>query len=262
MTGSSKTNHAPSDAEKREIVAATGRHKKRPPRVAVGIRQPENNVMEISPTHSDGEGWRTRLEDALGTVSPAFVDAELVRLMTVFRDRTGVIDARAVNAALAIVDGLKPQNEIEAMLVLQMATTHALIMKFSARLYSGATETIPQQDSAALTLSRLQRAFTTQLDSLSNMRRGGRQKVVVEHVHVYPGGQAIVGNVTHPGRGVSDENGGQPHAAADKRAIAASGSIPMWCPDPPREALPIPSRDGQQAVSDARASARQRSTEG
>jgi hypothetical protein len=39
------------------------------------------------------------------------------------------------------------------------------------------------------------------MDALSNMRRGGRQKVVVEHVHVYPGGQAIVGNVTHTGRG-------------------------------------------------------------
>jgi hypothetical protein len=33
------------------------------------------------------------------------------------------------------------------------------------------------------------------------MRRGGRQKVVVEHVHVYyPGGQAIVGNVAHTRR--------------------------------------------------------------
>jgi hypothetical protein len=52
-------------------------------------------------------------------------------------------------------------------------------------------------------LSRLQRAFTTQLDSLSKLRRGGQQKVVVEHVHVYEGGQAIVGNVTHAGRGVS-----------------------------------------------------------
>jgi hypothetical protein len=125
-------------------------------------------------------------------------------------------------------------------------------MKFSARLYSGATETIPQQDSAALTLSRLQRAFTTQLDSLSNMRRGGRQKVVVEHVHVYPGGQAIVGNVTHSGRGVSDENGGQSHATGDKRgdkrAIGASGSAPMWRPDPPREAMPIPNREGQEPL--------------
>ena len=218
--------------------------------------------MEISPTHSDGQGWRTRLEDALGTASPEFVDAELVRLMTVFSDRAGIIDERAVNAALAVIDGLKPQNEIEAMLAAQIAVTHGLMMKFSARLYSGATETIPQQDSTALTLSRLQRAFTTQLDSLSNMRRGGRQKVVVEHVHVYPGGQAIVGNVTHSGRGVSDENGGQSHATGDKRAIGASGSAPMWRPDPPREALPIPNREGQEALPDARRSARDGSPEG
>jgi uncharacterized protein (DUF4415 family) len=261
-----KTARAPSDAERQEIAAATERQRQRPPRVAVGIRQPENAVMEISPTHSDGEGWRTRLEDALGTASPAFADAELVRLMTVFSDRAGIIDERAVNAALAVIDGLKPQNEIEAMLALQMAVTHGLAMMFSARLYSGATETIPQQDSAALTLSRLQRAFTTQLDSLSNMRRGGRQKVVVEHVHVYPGGQAIVGNVTHSGRGVSDENGGQSHATGDKRgdkrAIGASGSAPMWRPDPPREALPIPNREGQEPLPDARRSAGHRSTEG
>jgi hypothetical protein len=263
MTGlSDMTNHAPSDAEKREIVAATGRHKKRPPRVAIDIRQPADAVMEISPTHSDGQGWRTRLEDALGTASPEFVDAELVRLMIAFRDRAGIIDARAVNAVLAVVDGLKPQNEIEAMLALQIAATHALAMKFSARLYSGAIETIPQQDSAALTLSRLQRAFTTQMDALSNMRRGGRQRVVVEHVNVYPGGQAIVGDVTHTGRGVSDENGGQTHAPDDKRALAASGSVPMWCPDPPREALPVPNREGQEALPDARGSARHRGSEG
>jgi hypothetical protein len=256
-----KTDHAPSDAERQEIAAASGRQKKRPPRVAVGIRQPENAMMEISPTHSDGKGWRTRLEDALGTAS-TFVDTELVRLMTVFRDRKGIIDERAVNAALAVVDGLKPQNEIEAMLALQMAATHALAMKFGALLNSGAVETIPQQDSAALTLSRLQRAFTTQMDALSNMRRGGRQKVVVEHVHVYPAGQAIVGNVTHTGRGVSNENGGQSHAADDKRAIAASASVPMWGPDPPREALPIPNGEGQEALPDARRSAGHRSPEG
>jgi hypothetical protein len=135
-------------------------------------------------------------------------------------------------------------------------------MKFSACLYSGAFETIPESDSAALTLSRLQRAFTTQMDALSNLRRGGRQKVVVEHVHVHPGGQAIVGDVTHTGRGVSDENGRQAHAADDKGAIAASGSVPMWCPDAAREALPISSREGQETLSDARGSAGQRSPEG
>src|SRR5262249_57434645 len=89
------------------------------------------------------------------------------------------------------------------------------------------------------------------MDSLSNMRRGGRQKMVVEHVHVYPGGQAIVGNVTHPGRGISGENSGQAHATDDKRTIAASGSAPMWCPDAAREALPVSNSEGQEAVSDA-----------
>jgi hypothetical protein len=255
-----KTDQDPSDAERQEIAAASGRQNQRPPRVAIDIRQPINAPAQISPTHSDGEGWQTRLKDALGTSSSDFVDIEMARLMTIFQNRAGVIDARAVNAALAVVDGLKPQNEIEAMLALQMAVTHGLAMMFSARLYSGATETIPQQDSAALTLSRLQRAFTTQMDSLSNMRRGGRQ--VVEHVHVYPGGQAIVGNVTHSGRGVSDENSGQAHAADDKRAIAASGSVPMSCPDAAGEALPVPNREGQEALSDARGSAGQRSTDG
>jgi hypothetical protein len=265
MTGlanMTKTDHAASDAEKQEIVAATGRHKNRPPRVAINIQQPENATVKISPTHSDGHGWDARLKDALGTTSQAFLDTELLRLLNFFGDRAGTIDEGAVNAALAVIDGLKPKNEIEAMLALQMAATHALAMKFSARLYNGGIETIPQQDSAALTLSRLQRAFTTQMDSLSNMRRGGRQKVVVEHVHVYPGGQAIVGNVTHSGRGVSGENSGQTHAPDDQRTIAASGSAPMWCPDAAREALPISNREGQEALPDARGSAGHGSPEG
>jgi hypothetical protein len=204
-----------SAGEQQEIAAATARHEARSPRIAINIAQCEGQ-SSISPTHSDGIGWQTRLSDALGTSSHAFVDIELARLLTAFRDRAGMIDARAVNAALAVIDGLKPQNEIEAMLALQMALTHGLAMKFAARLYNGKIETIPQQDSAALTLSRLQRAFTSQLDALSNMRRGGRQKVVVEHVHVYPGGQAIVGNVAHTRRGERRENGGQPHATDDK----------------------------------------------
>jgi hypothetical protein len=253
---------APSDAERHEITAATERNAKRPPRVAIKIQQPESAPTEISPTHSDGTGWQTRLMDALGTSSPAFVDIELARLMTVFRDREGVIDARAVNGALAIIDGLKPQNEMEAMLAMQMAVTHGLAMKFSARLYGGNIETIPQQDSAALSLSRLQRAFTTQMDSLSNMRRGGRQKVTVEHIHVYPGGQAIVGNVTHAGRGAEDENRKQAHAANDQRAIAFAPGAEMRCADQEWEAVPIASGEGQEALPDARGSARLRSAEG
>ena len=122
--------------------------------------------------------------------------------------------------------------------------------------------TIAEQDSTALTLSRLQRAFTTQIDSLSNMRRGGRQKVVVEHVHVYPGGQAIVGDVTHVGRGVSGENAQQAHATDDKRTLAFAPGAEMRCTDQEREALPVAGGERQEALPDARGSARLRSAEG
>jgi hypothetical protein len=182
--------------------------------------------------------------------------------MTVFRDREGMIDGKAVNAALAAIDGIRPQNEIEAMLAVQMAATHALTMKYSTLLHSGKIETIPQQDSAALTLSRLQRAFATQIETLSNMRRGGRQKVIVEHVHVYPGGKAIVGNVTHTGRGVHDKNEGQAHATDDHRTIAAAGSGPLRSPDPPGDAVPVAGSERQEAMQDARGSTRLGSAEG
>jgi hypothetical protein len=252
---------APSDAEKQEIAAATGRHKERSPRVAINIKQPKNGPIEFSPTHSDGAGWQTRLQDALGTSSHGFVDMELARLMSVFRDREGVIDERAVNTALAVIDGIKPQNEIEAMVAVQMAVTHGLAMKFIARLYSG-IQSIREQDSTALTLSRLQRAFTTQMDALSNMRRGGRQKVTVEHVHVYPGGQAIVGNVSHTGRGAEDEKRRQAHATDDKRAIAFAPGTEMRCADQEREAVPVAGGEGEEALPDARRSPRLGSAEG
>jgi hypothetical protein len=51
----------------------------------------------------------------------------------------------------------------------------------------------------------------------AKLRRGGEQKVTVEHVHVYPGGQAIVGSVTHS----SPEGGRGPLPAVNH-------SAPLW----------------------------------
>ena len=36
-----------------------------------------------------------------------------------------------------------------------------------------------------------------QIEALAKLKRGGEQTVRVEHVHVYPGGQAIVGKVSN-----------------------------------------------------------------
>ena len=51
------------------------------------------------------------------------------------------------------------------------------------------------------------------MDALAKLRRGGEQRVVVEHVHIHAGRRAIVGAVTHTGvPGALIENQGQRHA--------------------------------------------------
>ncbi|MFH1974658.1 MAG: hypothetical protein ABIJ52_03745 [Pseudomonadota bacterium] len=47
---------------------------------------------------------------------------------------------------------------------------------------------------------KLMRLYCQQLETLDKHRNKGRQKMTVEHVHVYKGGQAIVGEV-HQGGG-------------------------------------------------------------
>jgi hypothetical protein len=183
----------PSERETREIKGALARQTQRAARVRANMRRTENGYEVASP-HSDAYGWQVRLENALGTCSPQFVDTELKRIAAVLRTPAGEVDTSAVDAVFAVLDGAQPSNEIEAMLVIQMAITHALAMK-KADL-SNQVKTIPQQDSAGMALMRLNRTFTAQIEALASLRRGGKQKMTVEHVHVHPGGQAIVGSVT------------------------------------------------------------------
>jgi hypothetical protein len=248
---------APSQDEQDAIKTAREAKSKRRPAVRFGLQQEGKNRVASASSHSDQDGWRDRLYNAFGTRSQDFLDAELKRILAMFRGKDGKIDTVAVEAVLAVLDGSEPQNEIEAMLVIQMATTHALTMKLSRRLAT--VDTIEQNDSASVTLARLQRAFTTQVELLANLRRGGRQKMTVEHVHVHPGGQAIVGNVTTGGREEGGANGRQTHAIEGSRLAIDSA---VWRQDEERPSLPIPSGDRQASLSHARRSTGDRSPEG
>src|SRR5262249_16939390 len=56
---------------------------------------------------------------------------------------------------------------------------------------------------------KLLRTYTMQMEALLRYRGKGEQKMTVEHVHVYQGGQAIVGAVHHGG-GARTKTGEQP----------------------------------------------------
>lgn len=48
--------------------------------------------------------------------------------------------------------------------------------------------------------AKLLTAFAGHVELLTNLQRGGNPTVRVEHVHVHPGKQAIVGHVTPGGK--------------------------------------------------------------
>ena len=61
--------------------------------------------------------------------------------------------------------------------------------------------------------AKLSRVYADLMLALDKHRGKGQQRVTVEHVHVYEGGQAIVGTV-QAGGGVPANSEDQPHASA------------------------------------------------
>jgi hypothetical protein len=84
------------------------------------------------------------------------------------------------------------------LLAVQMAATH-LAMVRAAESMSNARQ-VDQITAYTSGYTKLARAYTAQMEALRKHRNGGKQTVIVQHVNVADGGQAIVGNV-QPGEG-------------------------------------------------------------
>ena len=134
---------------------------------------------------------------ALGTDSAEFTDGVLRQLASAV-SLGGGADEEAINFALAVIAGIEPKDELETMLAMQMAVIHLATMTFTRRLAH--VETLDQQHGSEGALNKLARTFAMQLEALKRYRTGGEQKVVVQHVHVNEGAQAVVGSV-YRGRG-------------------------------------------------------------
>ncbi len=119
----------------------------------------------------------------------------------------------ALNVALESVDSLKPRDAFEVLLCSQMVALHHQAMEYM-RLAVTQTQGHdgvlrgPGDDSIDRNVNRaskLLRTFAALAETLRSKRNGGQQRVVVKHVHVHSGGQAIVGSVTRGG-GDAKEN--------------------------------------------------------
>jgi hypothetical protein len=87
-----------------------------------------------------------------------------------------------------------PRDSLERMIVTQMLACHHGAMEcFRRSMING--QSFEGRNSSLKFAEKLSSTYARLLDTLNKHRGKGQQKVTVEHVHVAPGGQAIVGNV-------------------------------------------------------------------
>lgn len=108
--------------------------------------------------------------------------------------------AERINLVLKLLMEMKPQDPFEAMLACRMIALH--FTGINALCKSSLSTTTEDANQFTARASKLFKLWNEAKDRLDRHRRKEDQKVVVEHVHVGAGGQAIVGNVTHKGGGV------------------------------------------------------------
>ena len=184
--------------EEQVVVEANAARKKELP-VAPRMKVSEKGgVAQIEPDHPDFAVGYILLMEALGTTELDFLNGLLGQLASA-GSRGKSVDESGLNFMLSVVKGIEPKDQVETMLAAQMAAVHMATMT-SARLLNH-VENIAQLDSNERAFNKLARTFAAQVEALKRYRTGGEQKVTVEHVTVNEGGQAIVGNVSHGGRG-------------------------------------------------------------
>jgi len=230
---------SPQEAERVEI--ANARVKARRKAVRIDYQDDPERTVAIGPGHTDMPGFMNRVMDAFGTASESFALSQLNRLLNAAKpNREGKTDEVTANALIAAVEGIRPENELEGMLAVEMAVTHHLGIEALHRLRGA--QTLPEYQVYGNVASKLLRTYTAQVEALARLRRKGEQKVRVEHVHVHPGGQAIVGAV---------ETSAGIQGPADAKAITHAPVGPLWGEHEKGQSVPLAS-DAERPVPHAR----------
>jgi hypothetical protein len=168
--------------------------------------------------HPDPGTGQLLLMNAIGTLDSDFCSG-LIKQLANASSQGRAVDEDGLNFMLAIVKGIEPRDQVEAMLASQMAAVHNATVTFARRLAN--VVNVPQQDSAERAFNKLARTFAVQVSALKEYRSKGEQKMIVQHVNVGDGANAVIGTVNPPGRGCDEKTGEQPHALGYAPGIEA-----------------------------------------
>jgi hypothetical protein len=226
--------YVPTDREREVLTKQIERGKAEPPVSHLKVVLIDG-VQVIVPDHVDPTIGSALLREAIGTDNNEFLGTILSQLHQASL-HDGVIDELKLNFIFSVVKGVRPRDQIVAMLAIQMAAVHWHMLSFERR-----TVGIPNVEYAEIidrSFNRLARTFALQVETLKRYQNGGEQTLTVQHVTVGQGGQAIVGTVNQNAKESAPKK-----SAARPLALTDSRQQPMAIiENPPREREIVPVR--------------------
>lgn len=213
--------------------------------------------FRITSPHSDLALWELQIGDAFGTRSQSVVRTfmrDLKRLCGMdWDDKNGwKANETELNAALAMVADIRPENAIEAGLAAQMVAVHWMQMRLSQQALNRGGM-VMERDAALA--SKMARTYVMQLEALRLQRgksRTSRQTIKVkkethQHVHYHDHRTPAVGEIGDQsdapsaiGQLRAEGNGG---TCTTGERPALSGPLQVV-----GEAVPLPRRKGPVGV--------------
>jgi hypothetical protein len=140
------------------------------------------------------QGFAKWMRETFGTEDQTLQDQLLCQAAGAVADFAGR-ELKTFDHLAAAFRGIRPQDSLEGMLATQMVAVHTMAMTCMGRA--------ARQDQSDLGVevnlnraTKLMRTFVILTEALGRYRAKGEQKMLVEHVHVHKGGQAIVGQVS------------------------------------------------------------------
>jgi hypothetical protein len=154
-----------------------------------------------------GTDIRASMPSSMSTKAPsdAWVDMLAQQtLLTLWSGAGGSEDrVRQLDAILDALENIAPRDELEGMMASQMIAAHNAVME-SFRRAMLPNQSMLGRDENLDHANKLLRSFSSLVETFNKYRGKNQQKVVVKHVHVHEGAQAIVGMVTPQGGGAAE----------------------------------------------------------
>jgi hypothetical protein len=154
------------DRERSKFLAASERSQSRNLPLKAKVETTEAGELLVSAA-GDPTIYAVQLAAALGTNAKVFMNLAAETLCALWHGKPEIIEDR-FNAALAVLEGAKPNNEIQAMLVIQMIAAHDRAMDCAGLM--GAAKTESSRQALGHLANEFMATFVSQVEALTKLR--------------------------------------------------------------------------------------------